>query len=112
MHPKYQNQRHEAEQVNIFPRTKSNTPIQSMPPENGPLPVYSILINVIASATEAELGGLFEDCHKLIFMRMFLSEMGHPQTPTPMEMDNTSANSIINGTSKQKRSRAIDMKFY
>ena len=88
MHPKYQNQRHEAEQVNIFPRTKSNTPIQSMPPENGPPPVYSILINVIASATEAELGGLFEDYQKVISMKPAIAEMDYQQAPTPVETDN------------------------
>ena len=38
--------------------------------------------------------------------------MGHLQPPTPVAMDNTAANSIVNGTAKQKRSRAIDMIFY
>ena len=41
------------------------TPIQEMPPENRPVHVEcSIMRNVMASATEAELGGLFENCQK------------------------------------------------
>ena len=38
--------------------------------------------------------------------------MGHPQPPTPVETDNSAAKSIINGTGKQKTSRAIEMIFY
>ena len=40
-----------------------------------------------------------------------LEELGHPQPPTPMKTDNTTANVIINGTVKQNRSKAIDMRF-
>ena len=38
--------------------------------------------------------------------------MGHPQPPIPVAADNTEKNNILNGTSKQKRSRTIDMIFY
>ena len=52
----------------------SKTPIQEMPPENGTVHVeFSIIINVMASATEAELGGLFENCRKATFMRTFIA---------------------------------------
>ena len=60
------------------------------------------MINFMASDTEAELGGLFENCHKLTSMQTALAEMGHSQPPTPVEMDNTAANSIVNGTSKKE----------
>ena len=84
-----------------------------MPPENGPVHVKCIIMrNVMASATEAELGGLFENFQKATYTRTALAEMGHLQPPTPMATDNTSANSIVNGTEKQKISRAIDMRFY
>ena len=58
MHPTYKNQKHEAEQVYFFPGKKFNTLIQTIPPENGPLNVCknvecSIMINVMASATES-----------------------------------------------------------
>ena len=45
-------------------------------------------------------------------MRTTLEELGHPQPPTPMKTDNTTANGIINGTVKQQRSKAIDMRYY
>ena len=96
-----------------FLGTKSNTRIQAIPPENGPVHVEcSIMRNVMASATESELGGQFENCQTETSMITALSEMGHPQPPKIMETDNTSANSIDYGTEKQKISRAIDKKFY
>ena len=45
-------------------------------------------------------------------MSTTLEELGHPQPPTPIKTDNTTANGIINGTVKQQRSKAIDMRFY
>ena len=38
--------------------------------------------------------------------------MGHPQPPTAMKTDNQTATGILNGTIKQRRSKAIDMRFY
>jgi hypothetical protein len=41
-----------------------------------------------------------------------LEEMGHPQPATPMATDNSTASGIATDTVKQKRSKAIDMRFY
>jgi hypothetical protein len=38
--------------------------------------------------------------------------MGHSQPPTPMATDNNTASGIVTDTVKQKRSKAIDMRFY
>ena len=38
--------------------------------------------------------------------------MGWPQPPTLITTDNSVARGILNGTVKQKRSKAIDMRFY
>ena len=38
--------------------------------------------------------------------------MGHPQPPTPMEVDNETEIGFLKITMKQKRSKAIDMIFY
>jgi hypothetical protein len=38
--------------------------------------------------------------------------MGHPQPPTLIQADNACAVGIANETVKQKRSKAIDMRFY
>ena len=66
----------------------------------------------MASATEAELRGVFEIYQKSTSMRTALAEMGHLQPPTPVATDNTAANIIVNKMTKQKISRAIDMIFY
>ena len=58
--------------------------------------------NVMASATEVELGGLFENCQKATSVRTALAEMGHQQPPTPLATYNTAANSIVNRTGKKK----------
>ena len=56
----------------------------------------------MASAMEAELVGLYENCQKETSMRTALAEMGHQQPPTPVATKNTEANSIVNRTAKQK----------
>ena len=38
--------------------------------------------------------------------------MGHPQLPTPTEVDNETAIGFLKSTMKQKRSKVIDMRFY
>ena len=43
---------------------------------------------------------------------MTLTEMGHPQPPTPTEVDNETAIGLLKSTMTQKRSKAIDMRFY
>ena len=38
--------------------------------------------------------------------------MGHPQPPTPMEVDNETAIGFLKSTMKQKRIKSVDMRFY
>ena len=45
-------------------------------------------------------------------IRTVLEEMGHPQAATPIQTDNACAAGIVNDTVKQRRSKAIDMRFY
>jgi hypothetical protein len=89
-------------------------PINSPPPPfNGPILVNSsILKSVLASAAEAELGALFYNGKDGAALRTTLTEMGHPQTATPIQTDNACAAGIANDTVKQRRSKAIDMRFY
>jgi hypothetical protein len=67
---------------------------------------------IVSSAAEAELGGLFHNGKDGCPIRTCLEELGHPQPPTPIKTDNTTANGIANDTIKQKRSKAMDMRFY
>jgi hypothetical protein len=80
---------------------------------NGPILVLAKIIkNVMASAAEAEVAGIYMNAQLAVGFRTCLIEMGHPQPPTPIRTDNTTARGIITGTIKQKRSKAIDMRFY
>ena len=74
--------------------------------------VASILKHVMASAAEAELGSMFINAKEGEVLITSLEEMGHPQGPTPIQKDNSTASGIINETVKQRRSKAIDMRFY
>jgi len=91
----------------------SKVATNSMPAINGPIHVLSsIMKNVMASAAEAEVGASFMAAQDGCPIRVILEELGHPQPPTPLQTDNSIAQGIINGTVKQKRSKALDMRFY
>ena len=80
---------------------------------NGPVHVVSnILRNVMSSVAEAEVGALFHNGQEACPIRTALVEMGWPQPATPIQTDNSVAHGIANDSVKQRRSRAIDMRFY
>ena len=80
---------------------------------NGPILVLARIIkNVMASAAEAEVAALYINAQEAISIRQCCIELGHPQPPTPLKTDNSTAKGILTGTIKQKRSKAIDMRFY
>jgi hypothetical protein len=93
--------------------SKPPDPNSIPPPMNGAIHVLcSILDVVLASATEAELGACFYNAREGVVFRIILEDMGHPQPPTPIQVDNSCAAGIVNDTVKQRRSKAIDMRFY
>jgi hypothetical protein len=72
----------------------------------------SVLKHVAASAAEAELGSLFLNTKEAKILRITLAEMGHPQPPTPIHCDNSTAVGIANDTVKRQRSRAMEMRYF
>jgi len=83
------------------------------PPINGAVHVISdIMANVMSSAAEAEVGGLCIDSQEACPIRVALEEMGCTQPPTTTTTDNQCAEGIANDTVKQRRSKAMDMRFY
>jgi hypothetical protein len=66
----------------------------------------------MSSAAETEIGSVFINAKEGAVIRTKLEELGYPQPPTPMETENTTATGYINGTIKQKRTKAMDMRFY
>ena len=92
------------------PRKQESQDLQRI---NGPIHVLSKIIKlVMASAAEAEIGASFLAAQESIPLRTCLEELGHSQPPTPIQVDNTTAAAFANKTLKQKRSKAIDMRFY
>jgi hypothetical protein len=93
--------------------TKAPLPDAPSPPLNGPINVVcKIMREVLSSAAETELGGLFYNGKEAVPERITLEELGHQQPPTPMVTDNSTASGIANDCVKQKRSKAMDMRFY
>ena len=88
-------------------------PHEKQPPINGPIHIVSSTMkNVLSSAAEAELGALFHNAKDAEPLRATLHDLGHPQPPTPITTDNKCAWGIANNEVKQRRSKAIDMRYY
>ena len=72
----------------------------------------TILRFVAASAAEAELGALFLNAKEAKVMRLTLEELGHPQPPTPIHVDNSTTVGIVNNTIKRQKSRSMEMRYF
>ena len=70
------------------------------------------LRHVVASAAEAETGGVFHNAQIGVIVRTALTELGHPQPPTPLKTDNSTTESFANSTLRQKRSKSWDVRFH
>jgi hypothetical protein len=80
---------------------------------NGAILIVSkVLKYVMSSAAEAEIVAVFINAKEGAVLRTTLEEFRHKQPTTPMETDNTTATGYSNGTIKQKRTKAMDMRFY
>jgi hypothetical protein len=66
----------------------------------------------MSSAAEAEIGALYLNAREAVYLRQILIEMGHPQPPTPIQTDNTTAEGVINHKIQPKRTKAMDMRFH
>jgi hypothetical protein len=97
----------------IFYLSTPKTPDNPLPPLNGAIHIISsILQKRITSVAEAEIAALFYNAGEACPLRVALEFMGHPQPATPLQTDNSTANSVLNNTIKQKRTRIVDMNFY
>ncbi len=84
----------------------------AQPPNNGAvLRIAHIIKAVMTSAADAEIGALYINCRETVPARHTLEYMGHPQPPTPMQMDNTTALGVVNNN-VMKKLKAMDMKYH
>ncbi len=75
------------------------------------LTITQIIKALMSSAAEAEVGALYINCREVIPTCHTLDFIGHPQPPTPMQTDNTTAIGVFNNN-VIKKLKAIDMKYH
>ena len=56
----------------------------------------------MGSTAEAEIGVAYINARELLHIRTSAIEMGHPQSPTPLQVDNSTAVGFANKTIKPK----------
>jgi hypothetical protein len=76
------------------------------------LNVAAVIKNVVASAAESEVGAYFHNAQSGAPLRVTLTNLGHTQPPTPLRTDKSTAYGIVNKTIRQKRSKAMDMRYH
>ena len=82
------------------------------PPNNGAiLTTAQIMKAVMSSAAEAKVGALYINCREAVPARQTLEFMGHPQPPTPMQTDNTTALGVVNNN-VLKKLKSMDIKYH
>ena len=82
-------------------------------PLNGPVLVEcKLLKHVVTSAAEAETAALFYNCQTAVQLRQMLEALDHPQKTTHVKTDNSTAESFVNSTFKQKRSKSWDVRYH
>ena len=74
--------------------------------------ISTVIPTVCSSAAEAEYASLFLVGKAITEHRTALHELGHPQRATEITCDNSCAVGIANNKVKQKRSKAIDMRYH
>jgi hypothetical protein len=83
------------------------------PANNGAvLNIAQLIRAVMSSAAEAELGALYVNAREAIPQQHTFEEMGHKQTPTPMQTNNTTAVGVVNSNIQPRRTKAMDMRFH
>jgi hypothetical protein len=66
----------------------------------------------MTSVAEAELGAAFKNAQKAAEFRNTLEELGYPQQPTTIMIDNTVAEGLAADTINAERSKSMDVRFF
>ncbi len=70
---------------------------------NGTIRITCTILKLVAAlAAEVELGALFLNAQEAKIMQLILTELGHPQPPTPIHINNTTMVGIVNNTVKRQ----------
>ncbi len=68
-------------------------------------PVYSL-------AAEAELAALFETANTMVPLRQALIEMKWPQNQSAIQIDNSTADGVVNNTIVLRKLKAMDLRLH
>ena len=60
---------------------------------------------MVSSAAEAEVAGIYHNAQTSIPIWRALEALGHPQPPTPLKTDNTTATGFIHNNITMKKSK-------
>ncbi len=83
------------------------------PANNGAvLDIAQLIKAVMSLAAEAERGALYIKACEAVPQRQLLEEMGHPQPPTPMQTDNSTALGVVTNNIQPRQTKAMDMRFH
>ena len=87
-----------------------NVPV---PDYNGPIiTIAQIIRNVMSSASEAKLAGLFIYANEMVPLRQALNEMVWPQPKSPIKCDNSTAVGVANQNIITRKTKSMDMQFH
>ena len=84
---------------------RSNKAIPKLPSPQRIGPVHTeckTIRNVVASAAEAETAAIISNSQIAIPIRRALEALGHPQPPTPIKTDNTTAHSFVHANIRKQ----------
>ena len=87
-----------------------NTPLPSI--NKTVLAIAHIIKNVMSSAAEAEVSGLFICAKAMIPLRNTLIKMGWPQSPSPVQCDNSTVTGVTNKTMVKKMLKSMEMRLW
>jgi hypothetical protein len=80
---------------------------------NGPIHVTCTILKLVAaSAAEAKFCALLLNAQEAKVFQLVLLELGHPQQPTLIHIDNTTTVGIVNNTIKRQQSQAMEMQYF
>jgi hypothetical protein len=87
-------------------------PAKPSPKPNGAiLSVCKTLPGVMSSAAEAEIGGVYLNGQDAVACCNPLEALGHPQPPTPLKTESSTAYSFVHSNIPQRRSKTWDMRW-
>ena len=67
---------------------------------------------VMLSTAEAELGALYINTKFAVPIRHVLTELGHPQPPTPIQTDNSTAFGVVMNKIIPKATKAMNVHYH